>query len=104
MTVSQLYSLYCAGHAEAWRISNGGVLRSFELSVNGGGLTDLECLILEFALHDATNGTPMRSRRSFDRAVEQGAEVLEGLGLRRDRDGTAGDATRLNPLTLDEAA
>jgi hypothetical protein len=89
VTVSQLYALYCAAHAEAWRISNGGVLRSFELSVNGGGLTDLECLILEFALHDATNGTPMRSRPSFDRAVEHGAGVLEGLGLRLDRDAAA---------------
>lgn len=86
MTVSQLYSLYCAGHAEARRITDGGVLRAFEVSVRVAGV--LERLILEFALHDATNGTPLRSRQSFDRAVEQGAELLAGFGLRLDGEET----------------
>lgn len=88
MTVSQLYSLYCAGHAEARRITDGGVLRAFEVSVRGAGVSTLERLILEFALHDATNGTPLRSRQSFDRAVEQGAELLAGFGLRLDGEET----------------
>lgn len=84
MTVSQLHALYCAGHAEAWRVSDGGVLRAFELSVSRGGLTDLERLILELALHDATNGTPARTRQGFDRAIAHGAGLLERLGLRLD--------------------
>jgi hypothetical protein len=82
VTVSQLYSLYCAGHAEARRISDGGVLRAFEISVDRARLDPLEILILEFALHDATNGTAMRSRQSFDRALEHGADLLGRLGLR----------------------
>jgi hypothetical protein len=82
MTIAQLYALYRAGHAEARTVSDGGVLRAFEISVRAEGLTALERLILEFALHEATNGTPARSRASFDRAVEQGADLLIPLGLR----------------------
>ncbi len=79
MTVSQLYALYCAGHAEAHIAADVGA-RS-DLYVHGAGLTHLERLILELALLDATNGTPMRSRASFERALEQGADVLSALGL-----------------------
>lgn len=81
MTVAQLHALYRAAHAEARRISDGGVLRPFEISVDGAGVSTLERLILEFALHDATNGTPARSREAFERAVAEGAELLVGLGL-----------------------
>ncbi len=84
MTISQLYALYCAGHAEAWRVCDGGVLRAFEVAVSRGKLTDLERLILELALHDATNGTPARTRQGFDRAVAQGADLLRRLGFRPD--------------------
>lgn len=104
MTVALLYCLYCTGYAEAWRISDGGVLRAFELSVNGRGFTDLERLILELALHDATDGAPMRSRRSFDRAIEQGAQLLESLGLHVDRDGAPAPRTVRGRPLLDEAA
>ncbi len=88
MTLSQLYALYRAGHAEARRISEGGVLRAFEVSVNGIGIGALERLVLEFALHDATNGTPVRTPEGFVRAVEQAPELFARLGLRPD-DGTA---------------
>ncbi|HEY6005140.1 MAG TPA: hypothetical protein VIV57_19835 [Anaeromyxobacter sp.] len=103
MTVSQAYALYCAGHAEARRVSNGGVLRDFEVTIDGRGITGLEHLIFELALHDATNGTPMRSRQSFDRAVEQGADLLDGLGLRIDR-GAAAPSRPSDRLELEEAA
>ncbi len=89
MTMAQLYSLYRAGHAEAWTVSEGGVLRAHEVSVNGAGLTSLERLILEFALHDATNGTPARSREGFERAVEQASDLLTSFGLRAEGDLTA---------------
>jgi hypothetical protein len=103
VTVSQLYSLYCAGHAEARRVSDGGVLRDFEVSVNGAGITALERVILELALHDATNGTPMRTRQGFDRAVRQGADLLGSLGLRIDREAAA-RTSREYAIPLDEAA
>jgi hypothetical protein len=80
VTVSQLHSLYCAGHTDARRLSAGTALGTFELTVNGAGLTPLERVILEFALHDVTNGTAMRSREAFARAIEQGADLLRGLG------------------------
>ncbi len=81
MTVDQLHALYNAAHAEAWRVTQGGVLRAFEVAVNAGGLTAPERLILEFALHDATNGTPARSLEAFERALRQAPELFGGLGL-----------------------
>ncbi len=104
MTVAQLYALYQAGYAEAWRASDGGVLRPFEVLVNGAGLCALERLILELALHDATNGTPQRSRERFDRAVADGADVLERLGLRLERRSAPGEAAHVVPASRDEAA
>ncbi len=98
MTMAQLYSLYCAGHAEAWKVSEGGVLRAHEVSVNGTGLTSLERLILEFALHDATNGTPVRSRAGFERAVEQAPDLLASFGLRAEREPEAAHAPDAIPL------
>ncbi|HET8540758.1 MAG TPA: hypothetical protein VFL83_12885 [Anaeromyxobacter sp.] len=82
MTIDQLHALYCAGHAEARRVSEGGVLRAFEVCINGAGLAALERLVLEFALHDATNGTPARSLEGFQRAVERAPELFASLGLR----------------------
>ncbi len=82
MTIAQLYSLYCTGHAEAWKVSEGGVLRAHEVFVTGTGITALERLMLEFALHDATNGTPARSREAFERAVQQASDLLANFGLR----------------------
>jgi hypothetical protein len=82
MTVSQLYSLYRAGHAEARETLDARIARAHELSVSSAGLTRLEHVILELALLDATNGTAMRSAEGFDRAVEQGADLLRSLGLR----------------------
>lgn len=102
--VDQLYSLYCAGHAEARRVSDDGLLRAFELSVDGTGITALERLILELALHDATNGTAMRSPEGFRRALEQGADLLGGLGFRMDeKEAPAPSNTASAPL-LEEAA
>jgi hypothetical protein len=103
VTVSQLHALYCAGHAEARRVSDGGVLRDFEVSVNAAGITALERVILELALHDATNGTPMRSPQAFDRAVLQGAELLGSLGLCIGPE-VAARSGREDAIPLDEAA
>ncbi len=80
MTVSQLYGLYCAGHAQAWNALL-EVRSSDELVVHAAGLTGLERLILELALLDVTNGTPLRTIRSFERALRHGADVLRPLGV-----------------------
>jgi hypothetical protein len=103
VTVSQLYALYCSAYPEARRVSDGGVLRAFEVRVCAPGVTALERVVLELALHDATNGTPMRSRQGFDRAVAQGADLLGSLGLRVDREAAA-RARRDHDVALDEAA
>ena len=80
------------------------MLRAFELFVDGAGITALERLILELALHDATNGTAMRSPESFDHALEQGAELLGGLGFRLDEEESAAPSTTANSTLLEEAA
>ncbi len=66
------------------------------------GLTCLERLILELALHDVTNGTAERSAESFRRAVEEGADLLGSLGLRYERRGPD-DRAPARPL-LEQAA
>jgi hypothetical protein len=100
---TQLYAIYCAGHADARTLSDGGILlRAFEISVNAAGLRQLERVALELALHDATNGTAMRSRQAFERDVEQGAKLLRSLGLRFDGEQT--DDSRAGTPALDEAA
>ena len=86
MTVSQLHALYVAAHAQARRLAP---RPSHELTVSCSGITALERLILELALLDATNGTPARTLPAFERAVDQGADVLCALGLRFERAGTA---------------
>ena len=102
MTVSQLYALYCAGHAQAHIAADVGA--GSGLYVDGAGLTYLERLILELALLDATNGTPMRSRRGFERALQQGGDVLRALGLRPDPEGELAAGAVGSDPELDEAA
>jgi hypothetical protein len=80
MTISQLHSLYCAGHAAARSIA-GLASEPLEVAVHGDAVSALERLILELALLDATNGTPARSRSAFERALAQGVDVLAPLGL-----------------------
>ncbi len=106
MTVSMLYALYCSGYREVLRLSAGRLSeRALELCVIGAGVTALERVILELALHDVTNETPVRSRERFDRAVEQGAPLLQSLGLRLDGHVRAAVGARPEPATaLEEAA
>jgi hypothetical protein len=83
VTVSMIYALYRSAYAAAARLAAApGQPR--DLSVVARGLTALERAIVELALHDLTNGTPARCRARFDRAVEQGADLLRSLGLRPD--------------------
>lgn len=86
VTVPQLHALYLAGHAQARRLAP---RPSHELAVSDAGITALERLILEFALLDATNGTPARSLPAFTRALQHGADVLATLGLHLEPAGVA---------------
>lgn len=79
MTVSQAYGLYRAGYLEAHAFA--GLCAGAGVTVRDGRLTALERVILEFALHDLTNGTPVRSYERFERAVQGGAALLASLGL-----------------------
>ena len=82
MTVSQLYALYRAGHAQARRRADELDIAPADLEVRPTGLTALESVILQLALHDVTNGTALRSLPSFERAIQDGADLLRSLGLR----------------------
>ena len=102
MTVAQIYALYRAGHAQARRSADACGVGASELVVKGAGLTPLERVILELALHDVTNGTAMRSAETFGRAVEQGADLLRSLGLCLDP--PRSDRRIAGSPVLDEAA
>ncbi|HTP50722.1 MAG TPA: hypothetical protein VMK42_08500 [Anaeromyxobacteraceae bacterium] len=81
MTSYQLYAIYVGAYSDS---------SPFAERADGGGrscspptwLGSIERAIAELAAHDATNGTPMRSKREFDRSLEEGAELLERLYLR----------------------
>jgi hypothetical protein len=80
VTISQLYGLYRAGYDEA-RAFAGPCVGDGAVEVRAQGLAALERVILELAVHDVTNGTPMRTWESFRRAVRAGADLLASLGL-----------------------
>ncbi len=89
MNVSTLYALYRRAYAEALGMSDGRGGSAPDVAV-ARDLAALERAIVELALHDVTEGTPMRSRSGFDLAVDQGASLLCHLGLdARDLPGAA---------------
>jgi hypothetical protein len=47
-------------------------------------MVSVEQTIEELARHEATNGTPVRSRAAFERALADGARVLRGVGSGRE--------------------
>jgi hypothetical protein len=81
MTTHDLYAIYLVAYGEASHFRSGG------LPAIPGGLASrlrrmlsVERTIEELARHDASNGTPIRSRAAFERALVDGAQVLQGLG------------------------
>jgi hypothetical protein len=75
MTTSELYTVYCRAYADF-----DPCLRNTQGFVTGGSA--IERAIAEYAAEDAANGTPLRSREAFTRAVEAGLAALGPLGLR----------------------
>jgi hypothetical protein len=70
LTTAHLYAVYCRSYRDFDR--DLGVLATFDGS-------RAESIVAELAAHDALNGTPLRSREQFERAVAAG---LDALGLR----------------------
>lgn len=84
MTTSQLYAIYVSAYADAARLfADGAHVDEVEFAGRVQGLSAAEQAVATFALHDATNGTPIRSRANFERAVENAAPVLDRLALGR---------------------
>lgn len=73
MTTSELYAVYCQAY---WDYDP-----SFA-EVVGGARTAIERAIADFAVEDAANGAPLRSREQFCKAVSTGLAALAPLGLR----------------------
>jgi len=76
MTTSELYAVYCQAHA----IHDPSLGEATRTILTAGSA--IERAIVEFAVEDAENGTPLRSRAQFARAVEAGLAALAPLGLR----------------------
>ena len=74
MTTAELYSVYCRAHADFDRDRRAPVLRA--------GMSAVELAVAGFAAEDAANGTPLRSREAFERAIATGLAALLPLGLR----------------------
>lgn len=82
MTTTQLYARYVGAHAAATRLlASGHLPAEVELACTAG-LTLVEQVIATFALLDATNGTPLRSRAHFERSLEGSSPMLRQLQLR----------------------
>jgi hypothetical protein len=73
MTTEQLYAVYRRSYRDFDR----------ELGAPASpGESRVESIVAEFAVHDALNGTPLRSLEQFAAAVATGLEALGPLGLR----------------------
>ncbi|MBI5069453.1 MAG: hypothetical protein HZB56_14555 [Deltaproteobacteria bacterium] len=82
MTTAQLYALYVRAYRDAPRLLGAGV------ELDDPGMADpsrrppVARVVALLALHDVSDGRPMRSRALFDRAVAEGWRALAPLGLR----------------------
>lgn len=74
MTTNELYSIY----VRAYHDYQPFVGETVSATVR----TAIERAIVEFAVEDAANGAPLRSREQFNLAVEAGFAALAPLGLR----------------------
>lgn len=76
MTTSELYAVYRRAYAD-YDPSLGAASRVLIATTSA-----IERAIVEFAVEDVANGTPLRSPEQFTRAVEAGLAALAPLGLR----------------------
>ena len=85
MTNHELYAIYLLAYADASHFRSGGLPGAqSRLASRLRQMISVEHTIEELARHEATNGTPVRSRASFERALAEGARVLGALGPGRE--------------------
>ena len=80
MTVHDLYAIYLLAYAEASHFHSGALPSApSRLASRLRQMISIEHTIEELARHDATNGTPVRARAAFERALADCARVLHGM-------------------------
>jgi len=80
MTVHDLYAIYLLAYAEASHFHSGALPNAPSQPASRlRQMISVEHTIEELARHEATNGTPMRSRAAFERALADCARVLHGM-------------------------
>jgi hypothetical protein len=85
MTNHELYAIYLLAYADASHFRSGGLPSApSRLASRLRQMISVEHTIEELARHEATNGTPVRSRAAFERALADGARVLGALGPGRE--------------------
>ena len=85
MTNHDLFAIYLLAYAESSHFRSGGLPSApSRLASRFRQMISVEQTIEELARHEATNGTPVRSRAAFERALADGARVLRGVGPGRE--------------------
>jgi hypothetical protein len=74
VTTTELYAVYCRAYADYDRTLAG------QTSVIASTL--VEQVVAEFAVQDASDGRPCRTREEFERSIAEGLAALAPLGLR----------------------
>lgn len=83
MADDQLYAIYASAYRDAshFAAEEEGA-RCALPGLRYGRLSAMERAVSDLGTHEASNGTPMRSRAQFDRCLREGALLLRRLHLR----------------------
>jgi hypothetical protein len=82
MTSSDLYAIYVDAYAESSHFEGRPVHEAPQgVHRRLTRMLFVERTIVELGRHDATNGTPVRSRDDFERTLLEGRQALSGLHL-----------------------
>jgi len=80
MTSTDLYTIYVHAYAESSHFEGDRLPGPpAGLSLRLRRMLSVERTIVELARHDATNGTPRRTRGDFERTLHAGRRALAGL-------------------------
>jgi hypothetical protein len=74
VTTTELYAVYCRAYADYDRTLAG------QATIIAPTL--VQQVVAEFAVQDASDGRPRRSREEFERSIADGLAALAPLGLR----------------------
>jgi hypothetical protein len=82
VTSHDLYAIYAGAYAESSHFESRPALEVPRgLGTRLNRMLSLARTIEELARHDATNGTPMRTRSDFERTLQDGHRALFGMEL-----------------------